>query len=121
MLMFRNFEAADPFGETWQARFIFQQNAISIRHADAVDVKFVISSGDNRQEKVIALAHPDLLWLSGKTGHPITDPWVCRLAAQHLKHMLETWEDMEKTVVTPSRDDLERYHAALEEEARATR
>jgi hypothetical protein len=118
---FRNFEVTDPFGRTWQVKFIFQQNAISIRHADAVDVKFTISSGETRQEEVVAVAHPDLVALSRKTGHPITDAWVSRLAAKHLQRMLETWEDMEKTVVTPSRLDLERYHAALEEEARATR
>jgi hypothetical protein len=84
-------------------------------------VKFVIRSGESEQEKVVAIAHPDLLYLSGRTGHPVTDAWVCRLAALHLKAMIETWEDMEKTLAAPGRQDLERHHAALEQEARAAR
>ncbi|HWR54540.1 MAG TPA: hypothetical protein VN428_25755 [Bryobacteraceae bacterium] len=118
---YRFFEVADPFGELWQVKFLWQQNAISIRHADAVDVKFIISSGEARQEKVIALAHPDLLALSAKAGRPVADSWVSRLAAVHLRRMIETWEDMEKTIVSPSLAELETHNAALEQRASALR
>jgi len=50
----------------------------------------------------IALNHPDLLELSEKSGRPVTDPWCSRLAAMHLKHIVETGEDMEKSLITPS-------------------
>lgn len=108
---FRQFEAGpDPFGRTWQVEFRWLQTGISIRHADTVDVKFEVSTVDEpKQERVIALRHPDLLALSKKTGHPLTDPWCLKLAALHLKHMIETGEDLEKTLVTVPRSDLEQY------------
>jgi hypothetical protein len=110
---FRNFEAGpDPFGHKWKVEFKWLQTGISIRHADSVDVKFIVSDGDEWQEKVIALRHPDLLELSKKTGHPLTDPWCSRLAASHLAHMIESCEDMEKVTVTPRLEELERYAAA---------
>jgi hypothetical protein len=106
---FRHFEATDPFGRVWQADFLWIQNAISIRHADAVDVKFQISDSEGRATKIVALMHPYLLALSGRAGRPVTDPWCSGLAARHLKHMIETGEDMEKELVTPPLEALESY------------
>jgi hypothetical protein len=113
---FRDFKVGpDPFGRTWQAYFRWLQNAISIRHADTVDVKFGISTeGVPSEERVIALPHPALLALSKKLGHPLTDTWCMKLAAMHLKHMLETGEDMEKTLVTAQPAELEQYARELE-------
>mgnify|MGYP001027442820 CR=1 FL=1 len=114
----RRFRAGpDPFGRTWQVDLLWLQTAISIRHADAVDVKFLLSDGESRQEKVISLRHPDLLALSGKTSRPLTDAWCMRLAARHLARMIETGEDFEKTLVTVSPEELEQYNTILEEAA----
>lgn len=112
---YRRFQTeADPFGRVWQVVFRWQQNGISIRHADTVDVKFHVWTVDEpKQEKVIALNHPDLLKIAGKTGHPLTDAWCIKLAALHLKHMIETDEDMEKTLVTVPYAELERYAEEL--------
>jgi hypothetical protein len=112
---FRDFRVGpDPFGRTWQAYFRWLQNAISIRHADTVDVKFGISTeGVKSEERVIALPLPDLMALSEKLGHPITDTWCMKLAAIHLKHMLETGEDMEKTLVTTQPAEIEQYAREL--------
>jgi hypothetical protein len=112
---FRDFTVGpDPFGRTWQAYFRWLQNAISIRHADTVDVKFGISTeGVPSEERVIALPHPALLALSAKLGHPLTDTWCMKLAALHLKHMLETGEDMEKTLVTTQPAEIEQYAREL--------
>ena len=114
---FRNFTVGpDPFGRTWQAYFRWLQNGISIRHADTVDVKFGISTeGVLSEERVIALPHPDLLALSEKLGHPLTDTWCMKLAAMHLKHMLRTGEDMEKTLVTMQPEEIAEYARELEE------
>ena len=108
---FRRFQTeADPFGRVWDVAFRWQQNGISIRHADTVDVKFHVWTTDEpKQERVIALNHPDLLKLSAKTGHPLTDAWCIKLAALHLKHMIESDEDMEKTLVTAPYAELERH------------
>lgn len=107
---FRRFEAGpDPFGRTWQVEFRWLQTGISIRHADTVDVKFVVWTEDEpKQEKVLALPHPLLLALSEKTGHPLSDGWCLMLAGQHLRYMIESGEDLEKTLVTLSEADLAR-------------
>lgn len=119
---FRHFRAGpDPFGRTWQVDFLWLQTAIAIRHSDTVDVKFLLSSGETRLEKVIALPHADLVALSQKTGRPLTDPWCSRLAALHLMHMIETGEDWDKDLVTVSAEDLERYNAMLDQAAAARR
>jgi len=116
---YRVFEVGpDPSGRSWQVSFLWLQAAISIRHSDSVDVKFLLESGETRMEKVVALRHPDLLVLGGKTGRPITDPWCTRLAALHIRRMIETAQDMEKSLVTCRLEELERYDALLEEVAR---
>src|ERR1700704_7030 len=66
----RRFEAGpDPFGRTWEVEFRWLQTGISIRHADTVDVKFILwTEGEEKQEKIIALPHPLLLSLAAKSG-----------------------------------------------------
>lgn len=111
---FRRFQAGpDPFGRTWEVEFRWLQTGTSIRHADTVDVKFVIwtqggADPEPKQEKVLALPHPAMLALSGKTGHALSDAWCLKLAAVHLKHMIESGEDLEKTLVTLAAADLDR-------------
>ena len=117
---FRQFEAGpDPFGRTWKVEFKWLQTAISLRHSDTVDVKFVVHDDSTRAEKTIALPHADLLALSQKTDRPMTDAWCSRLAALHLKHLIETGEDMEKDLVTVSAEELAAYDAQLAKLARS--
>jgi len=112
---FRHFTVGpDPFGRVWHVEFRWLQTAISIRHADAVDCKFQLTQGDDAQEKVIALRLPDLMALSSKASRPINDAWCLKLAALHLKNMIETDQDMDKVLVTASLLDLENYNAMLE-------
>jgi hypothetical protein len=113
---FRRFSAGpDPFGRTWEVEFRWLQTGISIRHADTVDVKYFLwTEGEPKQEKVIALPHPDLLALSKQTGHPLSDPWCMKLASRHLAYMIEAGEDLEKTVVTLSTADLKRAAGVLQ-------
>lgn len=114
MQSFRQFEAGpDPFGRTWQVQFKWLLTAIAVRHSDSVDVKFVLCSDDSTIEKTIALRHPDLLALSEKTGQALTDPWCSRLAAQHLINIVKTGEDMEKSLVTPTLEQLAQVNAQL--------
>jgi lantibiotic modifying enzyme len=112
----RRFQVADPFGRTWDVEFRWQQNAISIRHADAVDCKYYISCGDEKRELVVALRHPDLLRVAAERGRPLTDPWVIRLASHHVRHMISTWEDMDKVLVTMPYDDMVRHSLAIARE-----
>jgi len=114
---YRQFEAGpDPFGRKWKVHFRWLQTAISIRHADTVDVKFGVSvDGEPFEERIVALPHADLLGLSKSTGHPLTDAWCLKLAALHAVHMIETGEDIEKTLVTVQPHELDHYAKLLKE------
>ncbi len=112
----RLFEAGpDPFGRMWKVQFRWLQTAISIRHADAVDVKFLVTAdGGVPEEKVVALPHPALLQLVSETKRKLTDPLCMRLAAAHIRHMVETSEDMDKTLVTVSPAEIFAYDRHLQ-------
>ncbi len=107
----RLFEAGpDPFGRMWEVQFRWLQTGITIRHADTVDVKFLVTpDGGSPEEKVVALQHEMLLDLFSRNGRKMSDPACLRLAAAHLKHMIETSEDMDKTLVTVSETELAAY------------
>lgn len=110
MLNFRQFEAGpDPFGRKFEVLFKYQQNGISIRHANSVEVAFVVTGDGVSTRKTIAMPHPDLLAL----GRPIDDSFCSRLAAMHLQHMIETGEDMEKEYVTVPLSHLRKYAEAI--------
>jgi hypothetical protein len=114
MRNFRQFEVGpDPFGRKWQVLFKWLLTAISLRHSDTVDVKFVLESEGTRVEKQIAMPHADLLDLSRRTGHEMTDAWCSRLAALHLKRMVESGEDLEKDLVTVRLKDLAQYDVQI--------
>jgi len=115
MLNFRQFEAGpDPFGRKFQVMFKWLQTAISIRHADTVDVKFILEDEDGgRTEKTIALPHADLQRVSHETGRPMDDPWCARIAEAHLLHLVETGEDMEKNLITVPFAEIQRYASEI--------
>jgi hypothetical protein len=111
---FRDFEAGpDPFGVKWRVYFKWLQTAISLRHSDSVDVKFVLTDGLNESQKTIAMQHRDLLELSRNSGVAMTDPWCSRLAMLHLQYLIESGEDMEKALVTVSPKELAGYEARI--------
>jgi hypothetical protein len=113
---FRRFQAGpDPFGRTWDVQFRWQQNGISIRHADTIDVKFHLSKDGVTEERVLALPHPDLLALCAEVHRPITDAFVLKLAALHVREMILTDKDLDKQLVTLTREDLDRHARTLEE------
>lgn len=117
MLNFRQFEVGpDPFGRKWQVLFKWMQTAIALRHSDTVDVKFALRSDDTRVQKQIAMPHADLLELSRSTGHEMSDAWCSRLAAMHLKRMVESGEDLEKDLVTVRLNELAGYAAEIARE-----
>ncbi len=118
---FRQFELGpDPFGRKFQVMLKWLQTAISIRHSDSVDVKFIlVAEGGERSEKTIALMHPDLLAISREIGRKMDDAWCARLAAAHLRHLVETGEDMEKDLVTVPKPDLEQYAGELDRAEKA--
>ena len=121
MLNFREFEAGpDPFGRKFQVLFKWLQTAISLRHSDTVDVKFILVDADGAStEKTIAIPHAPLCKVSRELNRPFDDPWCARIAAMHLLHLVETGEDLEKDLVTVSPQDLSRYATQLAESEKA--
>ena len=115
MLNFREFDAGpDPFGRKFQVLFKWLLTAISLRHADTVDVKFIlVDPNGGRTEKTIALPHADLLQVSKELGRKVDDAWCARLAQLHLLHLVETGEDMEKDLVTVPFAEMLRYARRL--------
>jgi hypothetical protein len=115
MFSYREFEAGpDPFGRKFHVYLKWLQTAISIRHADTVDVRFVLTDESGAlNEKTIALPHADLLGVSHETGRSMDDAWCGRIAALHLRYLVETGEDMEKDLVTVLPADLKRHAAEL--------
>jgi hypothetical protein len=111
MLNFREFEAGpDPFGRKFQVLFKWMQTAISLRHADTVDVKFLlVDENGARTQKTIALPHADLLRVSRESKRTMDDAWCSRIAAMHLQHLVKTGEDMEKDIVTLALSDVKGY------------
>jgi hypothetical protein len=119
MLPYRQFDAGpDPFGRNFHVYFKWLQTAISIRHADTVDVKFILEETPSgvRSEKTIALQHADVLRLSKEIARPVDDAWCARLATMHLLNLISTGEDMEKDLVTVPYPDLQKYAATLTRE-----
>lgn len=111
MFNFRQFEAGpDPFGRKFQVLFKWLQTATSIRHADTVDVKFIlVDENGTSTAKTIALPHAELVRVSRETGREMDDPWCARIAALHLEYLISTGEDMEKDLVTILPADLKRH------------
>ena len=120
---FRYFQVGpDPFGRNWTVQFRWLQTGISIRHADTVDVKFFLKCDDGtEEEKVVALPHALLLNVCRERGRQLTDPWCMKLAALHIRHMVETAEDIEKTVVTLTAPEIANYDRELQGELLAGR
>lgn len=99
---YRNFEVASPAsGERYAVEFRWLQTAISLRHSDTVDVKFLV----NREGKVVALPHAALEHVTRQAGTRLSDELCLRIAAQHLREALSTGADAEKELITltPSR------------------
>jgi len=115
MFNFREFEAGpDPFGRKFQVLLKWLQTAISIRHSDTVDVKYILTAeSGERMEKTIALPHAELLRVSRQSNRPMDDAWCGRIAALHLLRLVSTGEDMEKDLVTPLPAEIEAYAAEI--------
>jgi len=87
--MYRDFHAIDRWTKR-EVHCIYQALivAIATRHADAVDIKFLV---DGRPVWV-ALPLPAWVEYKKRTGKTITDPLAIEIAGHYLKVALETGE-----------------------------
>jgi hypothetical protein len=112
---FRNFEAGpDPFGRTWHVLFKFLQTAISIRHSDSVDVRFILTSGEETLQKTIVLQNADLrAWEMASSDRKLSDTWCSRVAMCKLRRSIETAEDLDKDYMMVTRQELDEFGAEI--------
>jgi hypothetical protein len=89
--MFANFTATDRWTKK-QVHCVYQAMivAIATRHADAVDIKFLV---DGRKVWV-ALPHPAWVEYRKRTGKIITDTLAKEIAGHYLKTALEAGEGL---------------------------
>src|SRR2546429_7927880 len=64
--------------------------AIATRHADAVDIKFLVDG----HPVWVALPHPAWVEYQHRTGKVITDPLAVEIAGHYLKTALESGEGL---------------------------
>lgn len=83
--------------------------AIATRHADAVDIKFLV---DGRPVWV-ALPLPAWIEYKKRTGKTITDPLAIEIAGHFLKVALESGEGMDREMYSLTTDETIRHVEAL--------
>ncbi len=72
-------------GHDYQVRFSHLWNAISTRHADAVDCKFFVDG----RGVIVGLAHPAFVRFRERSGRDLTDREASHIAAAYLRERLE--------------------------------
>ena len=116
--MYRDFHALDRWTKK-QVHCIYQALivAIATRHADAVDVKFVVDG----RPVWIALPHPAWVEYEKLTGKMITDPLAIEIAGHYLKTALETGEGVGREMYSLTVDQtLKHLQAVVNEPEPAT-
>jgi len=72
--------------------------AISTRHADAVDIKFLVGG----KQVWVALPLPAWVEYKNRTGKAITDPLAVAIAGHYLKWALESGEGVGREIYSLS-------------------
>jgi hypothetical protein len=113
--MFEDFTATDrwtkkPVHCIYQALIV----AIATRHADAVDLKFLVGG----KTVWVALPHPAWVEYKKRTGKAITDSLAIEIAGHYLKSALEAGEGMDREMysltIEQTLDHLEAAVAAMQ-------
>jgi hypothetical protein len=88
--MYDDFQAIDRWtGKPVHCRYQALIVAIATRHADAVDIKFLVA------ERPVWIALPHVAWVeyNRQTGKVISDPMAVQIAGHYLKWAIESGED----------------------------
>jgi hypothetical protein len=114
--MYRDFYAVDRWTRK-QVHCIYQALivAIATRHADAVDVKFLV---DGRTVWV-SLPHPAWVEYHKRTGRAITDPLAIEIAGHYLKTALESGEGVGREMYSLTVEETLKHLEAVTREASA--
>jgi len=119
--VFEDFTAVDrwtrkPVHCIYQALIV----AIATRHADAVDVKFLVGGAT----VTVALPHPAWVEYKKRTGRSITDSLAIEIAGHYLKSALESGEvlgrDMYSLTIEQTLEHLEAVVSEMQAPATAS-
>lgn len=115
--MYSDFKALDRWSKR-EVHCIYQALivAIATRHADAVDIKFLVDG----RPVWIALPHPAWVEYKNRTGKLITDALAIEIAGHYLKTMLESGEGVGREMYSLTVEDTLRHLNAVVASAEAT-
>ena len=101
--MYEDFKAVDHWtGEELHCRWKGNIVAIATRHADAVDVSFLV----NGRSLVIAMPLPAWVEFRKRTGNVITDYLAAQIAGRYLKQSIENGYDNGREIYTMTVDEV---------------
>ena len=108
--MYNDFKASDRWTKK-EVHCIYQALivAIATRHADAVDIKFLVAG----RPVWVALPHPAWVEYKNRTGKLITDPLAIEIAGHYLKRLLETGEGVGREMYSLTVDETLRHLNAV--------
>jgi len=109
-------ELVEPFdvtagltGESYRVRFSHLWVAISTRHSDTVDCKFLV----NGRGVIVALAHPGYVLFQERTGRQLSDVEAAQIAAAYLRQCLQDDLVGDRTVLYLSPEEVLRMAEQL--------
>lgn len=111
--MYDEFHAVDRWsGKQLYCRYQALIVAIATRHADAVDIKFMVD------DRPVWIALPHMAWVeyNRQTGKIITDPMAVQIAGHYLKWAIESGEDNGREMCTLTVEEtLDQLKAVMDE------
>jgi hypothetical protein len=112
--MYNDFIATDLWTKK-QVHCLYQALivAISTRHADAIDIKFLVDG----RPVWIALPHPAWDVYKKQTGRLITDPLAIEIAGHYLKSALEAGEGVGREMYSLTVDETLQHLEAVVSQA----
>jgi hypothetical protein len=113
--MYEDFSTIERWtGATVRCVYQCMMLAIATRHADAVDVKFLV---DDRPVW-IALALPAFAEHKRQTGNVVTDPMAVEIAGHYLRSILESGDECGRDIYTlTTAETLQHLDAVLKQTA----
>jgi hypothetical protein len=113
--MYADFHCIDRWsGKEVHAMYQALIVAIATRHADAVDIKFLVDG----HPVWVALPHPAWVEYNKRTGKIITDPLAVEAAGHYLKQAIEQGEDGSREMHTLTVAESLRHVEAVVDEIR---
>jgi hypothetical protein len=118
LIMYEDFRAVDHWtGEelhcTWKGTIV----AIATRHADAVDIRFLV----NGRSLVIAMPLPAWVEFRKRSGNVITDYLAAQIAGHYLKQAIENGYDNGREIYTMTVDEVLAHLDIVMKEVGSTR